>query len=221
MKKSLVTIAVASSVFMMSGCAGNNEPAPQKIVKTEKVERKVVYQKQTATKEEIKVQDESEIYNSLPHWVHNPDSVEDGVGAMGVAEKSKYRTVRDVIRIAQHDARVKLAKQVLVSINAEFNDALEEGITNDHINVEKAVKNNSQEIAKNVRLSGAKQINSFAAKDGNFYVHMKISNKIVKQGVKKGLRKLEQEMINSAQSDIAREEIKKNMNLIKNKVYSN
>jgi len=90
MKRGLMSIAVASSVLMMNGCA-NNQPAPDRIVKNVGMKQQVVYEKQSKTQEEIRNEKAAELFQSLPSWVHNPDIFDDAIAVVGIAKNLKQR----------------------------------------------------------------------------------------------------------------------------------
>ena len=213
MKRGLMSIAVASSVLMMNGCA-NNQPAPDRIVKNVEMKQQVVYEKQSKTQEEIRNEKAAELFQSLPSWVHNPDIFDDAIAVVGIAKNLKQRKMKYVMKIARANAREQFAKQILVYVDTKLKTAMEEASINGDLNIEEAITDGTQEVVKNMKLSGAKQVNSHLGRDGNMYVHMKISTKPINKAMKKKLQQIEEKLVQNTKNSIAREEIKKSMKLI-------
>ena len=168
--KNRVSILILVSWIFLVNSYANNQSIPEKIVKEEQVVKDIVDTKQLKTEQEIENEKVSDIYNSLPIWIRNKGYIEDGIGVIGVAKKLKYRTIRDVMRIAEHDARMKLARTLFSKISRDLEYKLKEAETNNNIDVIKGLISNSKEIVNNVKLSGVIFKDSYFAKDGNYYV---------------------------------------------------
>lgn len=196
----------------MSGCANGSQPAPEHITKNVQTKQEVVYHKESLTKDEIKKQKASDIYNSLPKWVINEGHIEDGVGAIGTAKMTGSRTIKHVRNYAMSDARKNFAKQVLTELSGSFTDKLEDTTTNENTNVIEGIKDELDEVLKTVKLSGASPRKSYLAKDGTMYVWLTISTNTLDKYSKSVSKKLEEKVIQNAQNQLVRDEAKKVMN---------
>jgi len=209
MKKELYTAMLIGGVFSFTGCANANQPAPQKIVKTEQVKREVVYQKQSLTKKQIQNERAAEIDSTLPKWVLNEGYVEDGLGAIGVAKLTGSRTTRHVRQIAMAYARKNLASRFLTTVTADFKDKLEDATTNDNVDLVEGIKESLEENIKKVRLSGANPRKHFLAKNGDYYIWLVISPSQLKKAKNRVAKKLERVQLQNQHNKAVKDEISK------------
>ena len=211
MKKNILSIAVISSVVMLSGCA-SDQPVPNKIVKNVQVEQHVVYQKQSMSKEEIVKEKASNVFNSLPEWIKNSkEYVKDGITAVGSVKVSKNDDLADRIKDARDEGRLELAKRALVQISSTIKKARERASVNLDSNVKKALQENVKILLKDVLVSGAHQIDSYLDKNGNFYVLMKIDNRLLNTKTKSMLKDVKVQLLKNEYNDNVRKEISKNV----------
>ena len=172
MKKSLMIVLIGS-IFVIGGCA-QDKPAPQKIVKEEYIKKDVVYRKDSMSQEDVENARASEIYNNLPQWVKNNCPIKNGLGAVGVAQRKKYRPMSLVRDIAIANANKNLSNQIKMTVLSNFlhktKDISEEDKRKFKEEVEESLK-----ISSNNHISGAEPFKSYMSPDGNFYICVIIS----------------------------------------------
>jgi hypothetical protein len=195
-------------LVFLSGCS-NNQPAPEKIVKKEQVTRQVTYHKETKTEDEIKHEKEAEIYNSLPRWIRTNGYIDNGIGAVGIAKKTRYRTMQDISNIAENDAYAKLAKTVHTEVSSVIDQRLAEAKNNDNIDTIKGLKSIIEITVKNIKLSGVIFKDSYLAKDGTYYVWAVLTPKKLDSFTKRAMNKLKKQAIENAENENARKEVEK------------
>ena len=127
----------------------------------------------------------SRIYNNLPLWIINPTNTKTGITAIGVAKKLKYRTMRDLRRIAFNDGLVNLAKNISVHINSELTKNLEYKSGNKKGFLQKSIKIKTKEIVRDINIIGAEQIDSYFSENGEFYILIQIPYAIIDEEINK------------------------------------
>jgi hypothetical protein len=108
--------------------------------------------------------------SNLPSWVLDP-TVEDGIGAVGIAGPSKGGLKFQIPR-AQIDAKANIAATIQSEISRLTKSSLRSADINNNDDVEEFFAQATKEVVKNLPLSGVKRVAMFKADDGSLYVHM-------------------------------------------------
>ena len=175
MKRKILLIV---SILFINGCGANNThiSTPHKEIEVKKV------QIQEDENQNKKI---SKIYNNLPAWITNPINTKTGITAIGVAQKFKYRTIRDLRRMAFDDALINLAKSISVYISSKLTKTLQYKYkSKNKKDFQKTIELKTQEIVKNVNIVGAREINSYFSESGEFYIRIQIPYNSIDQKIK-------------------------------------
>lgn len=157
-----------------------------------------------AKKEAPKANENKGELSNLPTWVVDP-SVEDGVGAVGIAGPSKGGLKFQIAR-AELDAKANIAATIQSEISRITKNSLRSAQVNENDDVEEFFAQATKEVVKNLPLSGAKRIAMFKAEDGSLYIHMVLKN----EDYSKFLQNSEKTFAAlAAKSNISRENINK------------
>lgn len=148
--------------------------------------------------------------SNLPAWVIDP-SVEDGVGAVGIASPSKGG-IQFQIPKAELDAKANIAATIQSEISRITKDSLRSAKINNNDDVEEFFAQATKEVVKNLPLSGIKRLHMFKAKDGSLYIHMVLRNEDYSQFLESSQRTYE---ARAAKSKLGRENINKSQEATK------
>ncbi len=185
--KSLLFSTLSISLLLLSGCS---QPTPQ--------ERAM----------NLKEQQIQEV-NSLPKWITNPQSV-DGITAVGMSAYSRHG-IRVMKPQAEMDARAKLAGQIQTLISRSQKQALRSVQIENTDDMENIFSQSTEELIKEIPLSGAVIVNQKMTKSGDYYVQMIIKKRELIKEINEDKKIYEQ---NLKHSKLTREGIEDGMKVL-------
>ncbi|MEA1918188.1 MAG: LPP20 family lipoprotein [Campylobacterota bacterium] len=153
MKTISLLSAITASIILMSGCSA---PTPKQ-------------EAQSLKEEQIKTA------ASLPSWVLNPQS-QDGITAVGMAAYSRHG-LRIMRPQAEMDARAKLAGQIQTIVSRSQKQAIRSVQIANVDDMENIFTQSTNEVIKEIPLSGAVVVNQAMVANGDYYVQMVIKKR--------------------------------------------
>ena len=159
---------------------------------------------------ELKGDQKTENLSNLPMWVLDPE-VSDGVGAVGIAAKSRGG-IKFQMKQAMVDGKANIAAAVQSEISRITKNALREAKVNDINDVEEVFSEATKEVVKNMPLSGVKRRNIHQAEDGTLYVHVVLVNEDYSGYIKNSQKMYEQRL---KDANIGRDNLDKSQEAVK------
>ena len=142
--------------------------------------------------------------SNLPDWVLDP-SIQGKVSAVGIASKTAAGIQLQIAQ-AEANGRANLATSIQTEVSRITKDATKQVKINGTEQVEQFFAQATQEVVKNLPISGARRVNIFQSpQDGTMYIQMVIDSSIVQQYLKDRVELFSESM---KKAGVARETIK-------------